>query len=147
MIGGVSFVILLIMWLLRKELLFASFDPVAARSVGLPVLGLDLLFFVLIALVTIIAMPAVGNILALALLTAPPATARLFTTRLVPLIFWSIGLNWLCSFSGIYLAYYLNFPPGATIVTLMCALFLLVFVLTRFREVGYNTELRGMKEG
>jgi ABC-type Mn2+/Zn2+ transport system permease subunit len=128
MISGVSLVVLLVLLILRKELLFVAFDRQMAQATGLPVIWLDVLFYLIIAFVTIIVMPAVGNILALALLTAPAATARLFTRRLTPLIMWSVVLNWLGGFSGLYLAYYLNFPAGASIVTLMSAVFLLVFI-------------------
>jgi ABC-type Mn2+/Zn2+ transport system permease subunit len=138
MIGVSGALLLAVIGLLRKELLFVSFDRQMASATGLPVLRLDVLFYVLIAIATIIVMPAVGNILALALLTAPAATARLLTNRLVPLILWSIGLNWLIGFSGIYLAYYLNFPAGATVVALMCAVFLLVFSLRKVFEI-FNT--------
>lgn len=69
---------------LHKELLFAAFDPVAARAQGYRPAVLDAVVMVVVLVTMAVAIPAVGTLLALALLVVPALTARLFTERAVP---------------------------------------------------------------
>ena len=65
-----------------KELLFAAFDPDAARAAGIPVGALSLGLLTATSLATVAGFEAVGAILVVALLTVPAATAELLTRRL-----------------------------------------------------------------
>src|SRR4029078_8037701 len=69
---------------LSRVLVMASFDPSGARAMGLPVTALDTLLLTITALTVVVAFKAAGNILVIALLTTPAATARLLTDRLMP---------------------------------------------------------------
>ncbi|MDQ4070122.1 MAG: metal ABC transporter permease [Actinomycetota bacterium] len=68
---------------LHKELVLGAFDPHGAAAAGYrtPLLDLCLLSIVTVALVT--AIPAVGTLLAVALLTVPALAARLWVDRVV----------------------------------------------------------------
>jgi ABC-type Mn2+/Zn2+ transport system permease subunit len=124
---GVVLLTLVAFAITRKEILLASFDPAMARAQGLPLLGLELGFLALLALVVVSALPAVGNILIVALLVTPPATARLITSRLPAMMLFSGLLSVLGSVTGLYLAFHLNLPPGAVVVLVLTTFFLLVF--------------------
>ncbi len=121
-------IVLLILIVIRKEFLLTSFDPNMARSMGLPVALLDLIFFALMAVTVIVSLPAVGNIQIIALLVTPPATARLLTDRLRAMMLVSIADAVLGGVAGIYLAYYLDLVPGATVVVTLTGLFLLALI-------------------
>ncbi|HZP57807.1 MAG TPA: metal ABC transporter permease, partial [Dehalococcoidia bacterium] len=84
----------------------ASFDPTGARAMGLPVLGIDLLMLLLTALTVVVAFKAVGNILVIALLITPAATARLFTDRLVATAVLAAAIGLAASVAGIYVGYH-----------------------------------------
>ena len=66
----------------HKELVLGAFDRTGLQALGYPVLALDLGVLLLVELVVVTSVPAVGTILAVALLTAPATAARLWTDRL-----------------------------------------------------------------
>jgi manganese/zinc/iron transport system permease protein len=78
-VAGVSLVLVA---LLYKELLALCFDRDFAKSLGRPVVVLDALLMGLLALVVVAALPAVGVVMAAAMLIIPPAAARFWTDRL-----------------------------------------------------------------
>ena len=78
----VAVVVAGILLLLLKELTLVAFDPTMARSAGYPVFALDLLLLMLVAATIVVSLQTVGNILILALVVTPPASARLLTDRL-----------------------------------------------------------------
>lgn len=82
LIGGVGLVALLVVVLLWKEFKAVTFDPDFARSLGLPVLALEVALTVLIAIAVVIGLQLVGVILMVALVVAPAAAARQWTRRL-----------------------------------------------------------------
>lgn len=81
-IAGVAAVSLVLVALLYKELRMLCFDRDFARSIGRPVVVLDALLMGLLALVVVAALPAVGVVMAAAMLIIPPAAARFWADRL-----------------------------------------------------------------
>ena len=67
---------------LHKELVLGAFDRGGLAALGYPVLALDVVLLLLIEATVVTSIPAVGTILAVALIVAPAATARLWTERL-----------------------------------------------------------------
>src|SRR5258706_364616 len=67
---------------LLKEFTLVAFDATLARSLGYPVFRLDILLLLLVSATIVVSLQTVGNILILALIVTPPATARLLTDRL-----------------------------------------------------------------
>ena len=82
LIATVALVALVLVGLLYKEFKLLSFDAGFARAQGWPTLLLDLAMMALIALVTVVGLPAVGVVLMAAMLITPAAAARLWTNRL-----------------------------------------------------------------
>lgn len=122
--------ILLTVAALYKELLFVSFDPHSAQAQGLPVFALDLLLLVLLTLTIIVSLQAVGNILVVALLVTPAATARLLVDRLPSMMLLGAGFGALAGVLGLYVSYYGQVAPGGTIVLIATLLFFGVFVVS-----------------
>lgn len=125
-IGGV---LLLVALLLHKELVTVTVDREMARSVGLPVFKLELALYVMVTLAIVISLQAVGNILVLALLITPAATARLLTDRLGAMMLLAPALGALSTVVGLYLSYALDLAAGGLIVLVVTALFLLAWLL------------------
>jgi manganese/zinc/iron transport system permease protein len=75
-----------IMGLMFKEFAISSFDPDLATALGFSARGMNLLLMTLVAITTVAAFESIGSILVIAMLIVPPATARLLTDRLVPMI-------------------------------------------------------------
>ena len=111
----VAVLVLGLLFLFRKELLVASFDTGMARALGLPVGWLNLGFLVLVTLTVVTGLPAVGNILMVALVITPGATARLLTNRLVIMLPIASLVIVLASLGGIVISYYYGLTPGACV--------------------------------
>jgi manganese/iron transport system permease protein len=116
---------------IQKELLLASFDPTEARAVGLPVRRLESLLLILIGLVVVLTVQLVGTTLSVSLLITSSAAARLLTHSLRGMMLLAAVLGALGGVSGLYLSYYLNTAPGATIVLVNTVVFLLALALRR----------------
>lgn len=124
-IGGVSLVVLLAKW---RDLLAVFFDEAHARSIGLNVGLLKVVFFTLLAASTVAAMQTVGAFLVIALVVTPGATAYLLTDRFVRLLVLSVTIGAVTSAFGAYLSYFLDGATGGVIVTLQTGIFLIAFV-------------------
>jgi zinc/manganese transport system permease protein len=70
-----------VLCLIARPLLFASVDRALAVASGVPVRTLEIGFLVLVAVAAAEASQAIGALLLLGLLAAPPAAARLLTDR------------------------------------------------------------------
>ena len=78
----ITLVALSVIALFWKELKAITFDPGFAGSLGFPVLALDVLIIVTIALAVVIGLQLVGVVLMTAMIIAPAAAARQWVNRL-----------------------------------------------------------------
>lgn len=115
--------------LLHRSFVAVSLDREMARAAGLPVFLLDVLLYILVTVAVVISVQTIGNILVLALLITPAATARLLTDRLVPMMVTAPVIGGGCALAGLYLSWALNLPVGGTIVLVATVLFLAAWVL------------------
>jgi len=115
--------VLAIVGLLRKELLYASFDRDAAAAAGLAVDRLDELLLVLIGVTVVVSIQAVGIIMVVAMLVTPAATGQLLAQRFWDLVRIAIAVSIVAAVSGLYVSYYLNVASGAAIVLVESAIF------------------------
>lgn len=129
--GAVTLVVGTILTAMQKELLLASFDPTEARAIGLPVRRLESLLLILIGLVVVLTVQLVGTTLSVSLLITSSASARLLSRSLRTMIGLAALLGTVGGVTGLYLSYYLNTAPGATIVLVNTALFGLALALRK----------------
>jgi manganese/iron transport system permease protein len=115
--------VLLVVALLRKELLYASFDPAGAAASGLPVVTLDYLLLGLVGVTIVVSIQAVGIIMVVAMLVTPAATGQLLVDRFWDLVKIAIAVSIVSAVSGLYLSFYLNVASGASIVLVETVLF------------------------
>lgn len=118
-----------ILLLLLKEFTLVAFDSTMARTVGYPVFALDLLLLLLVAATIVVSLQTVGNILILALIVTPPATARLLTDNLGRMLALSVATGVVSGILGLYISYHANTAGGGTIVLTATALFLAALLL------------------
>ena len=121
--------VVVVVALLWKELLYATFDPLGAAASGIPVDRLEYLFLALVALTIVVSLQAVGIILVVAMLVTPAATGQLLTVRFGTLVLLAIGIGIGSSVLGLYVSYWLDVATGATIVLVQTGLFLVTLVL------------------
>ncbi len=125
----ISLTCLTLLALKWKDLMAVFFDETFARSIGLPVNALKLMFFTLLSATTVAALQTVGACLVIAMVVTPGATAYLLTDKFGKLILISIAIGSVTSAIGAYASYFLNANPGGLIVTLQTLIFLLCFLL------------------
>lgn len=128
-VAGAGVVMLLLAFVFHKEIVAVSLDREMARSAGLPILALDILLYVMVAISVVVSVQVIGNILVIALLVIPPATARLLTDRLGLMMVLAPAIGAVCAFVGLYLSWAIDIPTGGTIVLLATAVFVLTWVL------------------
>ncbi|MBO0349886.1 metal ABC transporter permease [Phormidium pseudopriestleyi FRX01] len=139
----IAILTLAVVFLLYKELLFYTFDPLGAQAAGLPVNLLNFGLMVLIALTVVASMKAVGVVLVLSLLIAPGATAYLLVPRLHQVMIVGALIGIVSSVSGMYLSFYQNIPSGPAIVLVVSGFFLLALLLSPSHGILTNPRAKG----
>jgi manganese/iron transport system permease protein len=124
--GGAVILAMLVFW---RPFVMASFDPNGARAMGLPVLALDVLLLTLTALTVVVSFKAVGNILVIALIITPPATARLFVDRLAPMAALAGLIGVASGIAGLYVGYHAEAAAGGAIVLVATGAFVVAWLL------------------
>lgn len=122
--GGV----LAVLWIVWRQLVFVSFDPIGAAAAGLNTLRYDTLLLGLIGLAIAVSVQIVGVVLVVAMLVTPAATARLLAQDLRALVVTALLVAVGSSIAGIWLSYYVNAASGGTIVLVATTIFGLVWI-------------------
>jgi ABC-type Mn2+/Zn2+ transport system permease subunit len=129
--AAVLLVALVIVVGLGRQLVFGGFDPVGARAAGLRAGAVDLTLLLTIELVIVVVVPAVGTILALALIVAPAAAARLWSGRVGMMTALAVLFGAGSGIAGLLLSDRYNVAAGAAITLSATAILLISSLLTR----------------
>jgi ABC-type Mn2+/Zn2+ transport system permease subunit len=97
----VGVVVLVALGALHKELLLGAFDRGGAAALGYRTWLLDTMVLAMVTVTMVTAIPAVGTLLAVALLTVPAMTARLWTDRLGPMVLIAALVGGVSGFVGL----------------------------------------------
>ena len=100
-----------------------AFDPDSAPGLGLPAGTADLLLLALVAVAVVAAIPAVGALLVAAVYVLPGAAARLVARTVPALLALSVALALAEGVAGLYVAYWLDLPPGPPVAVLGAAVY------------------------
>lgn len=139
---GVSFALIdvavLLVALTARPQLYAAFDPAGARRAGLPVLALEVVGTVAVALVVVAASASVGTLLALAVVIVPTAAARALTRSLAAAAVVAIGFGAVTGWLGLWAVVQLavlgvDAAPGATVALTMIAGYLVALAIGAVR--------------
>src|SRR5690606_26190 len=133
--------VLAVVALFGRELFVLCQDEEMAKASGLPVRFLSMLIAVTAALTVVIAMRVVGLLLVSALMVIPVATSQQLTrgfrsTMVLAMLFWvlaSVGGRLASTYSA-------KVPPGAAIVLLALASFVLALGVGKFVRRGRTTQ-------
>ncbi|USS90159.1 metal ABC transporter permease [Fructilactobacillus carniphilus] len=123
-------IVLLILFVIYRNLKFDSFDPVGASAQHVHSSLMSVIFLLLLALSVSVAAQIVGSLLIFILLTLPAASAKYFAHSVSGMIAVAIGCGLLGVWLGLYLGYVTNLPVSFFIATIECALY--------FLALGYN---------
>jgi ABC-type Mn2+/Zn2+ transport system permease subunit len=107
------------------RLLAVGFDRESAARLGVRPGLVELLLLVLLGLALVVVVPALGNLLAAAILIGPAATARLVTRRVPSMLAVAVLLAIGCGLAGLEASYQLSTASGATIAATILVVYLL----------------------
>ncbi|MDO5604826.1 MAG: metal ABC transporter permease [Paracoccus sp. (in: a-proteobacteria)] len=126
--GGIAVVVTACLLLRWKDLMLHAFDPAQARALGLPVGLLHYGLLTILSLTIVATLSATGLILAVGLLIAPGAIAFLLVRSFGRLLAVACVVNLGGMLGGVYLSFWLDSSPAATVILLLTAIFILAFV-------------------
>lgn len=119
--GALAGVVLVALRAAHGQLLTVGFDRINAPAFGARPRMADTLLLLLVGAFTIVAVQALGTLLALAALVGPAATARLVTHRLRAMMALAAAIAAAGGAGGIYLSYYADTAGGASIAAVIVA--------------------------
>jgi ABC-type Mn2+/Zn2+ transport system permease subunit len=125
-VASISIVVFVALIVMRRKLLFLTFDPEVASAYGIATGRTDLFFVILLAITVLASTQILGVTLVAAAMVIPPVIGRYLTKRFQTLLFVSPLIGILCSAVGMYLSFYLDISSAATIVLTAAALFIIL---------------------
>lgn len=121
--------VLAVLAALHPSLLVAGFDPLNARALGRSPAVADVVLALLLAAATLVAVRALGNLLVVAMLIGPAATARVLARRLPSMMMLATAVAVTASLAGVLVSYHARTATGATVTLALVAAFVLALVL------------------
>jgi manganese/iron transport system permease protein len=119
---------------LHKELVLSAFDAAGAAALGYSTAALDFSVLVVVTVTLVTLVPAVGTLLAIAILTIPAMTARLWTERAGALLPLAAGIGALAGIVGLCASAVWSIAAGGAIALTCSALFALSAAYHFFRS-------------
>ena len=126
----VVLVLVVVMLLWRGAVIYASFDREYARSQGVKADAVLAFMTVMTAVTIVLSIRVVGIVLLISLLTVPPTIVGMFTKSYSKIVLWSSVLAAVGNVVGIWVAYKMDFPVGATTIILLTLTLFIVKLLT-----------------
>jgi len=120
---GSAAVMFSLLWLARPWWSMA-FDSISMRAMGLPVQRYRLLLYAVVGLTVVMCVKLAGIVLTAGLLVLPAASAWLWGRGLLSIWLISLLLSLSSTWLGLYISYVFDWPSGATVVLVLCAVFL-----------------------
>lgn len=129
LLGIVSVVGVLCIVVGLKEATLVAFDSDFAAAAGWPAAIIDLVLIGLIAVMVVVGLPAAGAVLVTALVVIPPAVARQWTERLIPMLVIAGLVGLFSGLVGVVLSSLAVQVPTGPVVVLVATAFLIVSIL------------------
>jgi zinc/manganese transport system permease protein len=131
-----ALIILSIIAVVYRPLLFASLDEDVAEAKGMPTFLLGIIFMILVAVATSIAVQVVGVLLIFSLMVTPAAIAQQLAKRPHHVVIISVVIALMATWLGLFVAFYEPYPVSFFITSIVFVLYLLVrFVYRRIRPL------------
>lgn len=118
----------------RRELTLWAFDRTYAHVVGIDVRRTGLLVLGMLGVSVVVALQAVGVVLAVAMLIIPGATATLLVDRMSRMLLVAPVVAAACAVIGTWAGYWLDAASAGAVVVCQGLAFAVAFVASRLRE-------------
>lgn len=142
--------VLVALFLGHARLAAAGFDPAGARAIGVNVGAVEALLLGLLAVAVLVAVEALGNLLAVGALVGPAAVARTIWRRFVPMMVGAALIAVASGVLGLYASYHLELAAGASVaaaivVVCLAALALRALPVRRAERPGHGPATAGIE--
>jgi len=137
----ISFIVIFILLIFRKDLMLYCFDAKHARSIGINTGLLHYLLLTLLSLSAVVGLQTVGIILVVAMLITPGATAYLLTDRFDQMTLLAVISSSFSSIIGVYISYWSDIETGGSIVLVQTLIFLIAFLFAPRYGIFKNQSL------
>ena len=137
----ISFIVIFILLIFKKDLMLYCFDPKHARSIGINTGILHYLLLTLLSLSAVVGLQTVGIILVVAMLITPGATAYLLTDRFDRMTILAVISSSFSSVLGVYISYWSDIETGGSIVLVQTLIFLIAFLFAPRYGIFKNQSL------
>ena len=136
--ASVALIAVLLVAVFGKEIAYSTFDPSGFRAAGYREWPVELLVLGLTAATVVSALPAVGAILAIALIAAPAAAARLVVTTYRGILLTAPLIGAASGVIGVLASRALAVAAGPSIVLAATAFFALALGISKLRALPLN---------
>ena len=124
---GLSLLVLIVVIGMFQYWKIYLFDEQHLKVLNIKTYVFEKLLYMLIALSIVLLIKVVGMILAIAMLTIPPAIGKFFTKKLSILMILASLIGLVISLAGLTLSYYFDIPSGATIILLAVVMYIISY--------------------
>lgn len=131
LVAGLVIIIAIIV--IFRRLLFTSLDEEVAEAKGISMLGMSIIFMLLLAVATSIAVQVVGVLLIFALMVTPAAIAQRIARRPSQGLTISICIALLATWFGLFISYYIPYPVSFFITTTV----FIAYLIVRLSQSGF----------
>ncbi len=121
-----------------RDLRILTFDRTYARLSGVNVTTLDLVLHLIIAVTCVMVANVVGIVMIIALMTIPAAMGNLFSKDMKGTMLLGTVFAVMLSVFGLFLSLSWNTPPGATVVLVIGAVFVVMLALRKIISKASN---------
>ena len=108
-----------------------AFDKDFARTQGQPVVLVNTIMTVAIAICVVLTIRLIGIMLLMSLLSMPQMIAEVFTNRLKPMMIISVIISIVCSVAGLFCSYLMGVPASATIVLALVTVYIIARIFKK----------------
>lgn len=131
-------------FLLHKRLVFSFFDNESAKISGIKTSYIELLFSFVLATIIIVSMSSIGVTLLASVIVGPAISARLLSNNFSNVVFLSIIIGSVASFSGMYASFFLDSSSGPTIVMFVTLGFGITALYAVFKKIYHSHSHGGL---
>ena len=140
---GVAALALIVILLLYGNQIFAmSLDGETARVQGIRVTAMSVLLTSMAAVTVVVGMRTVGLLLVSAIMIVPVAAAQQLTHSFKTPGLLASAIGMLSATGGLTLSFYVDVPPGPTIVLLALAIFVVLALTTNSLHLRHRNEIQ-----
>jgi zinc transport system permease protein len=141
-LGAAAVVLVIILLRYGSQIFAMSLDGETARVQGIRVTAMSVLLTSMAAVTVVVGMRTVGLLLVSAIMIVPVAAAQQLTHSFKTTGLLASAIGMLSATGGLTISFYVDVPPGPTIVLLALAIFVVLALTTNSLHLRHRNEIQ-----